>query len=144
MFRYVGIPGGCVWKCRVPHCTQWFCWSLSLWKMAISLGILTQHFQTHPSFHWDNDHEPLGLGVLTIFRHTQIRWDTRFHPVEAEPSQNPGFATSMLRSTAPRVTTSHCAEVAMVVTSSKALRHAAPRAVLGSGPGDVVLSNGLD
>ena len=23
----------------VPHCTQWFCWSLSLWKMAISLGI---------------------------------------------------------------------------------------------------------
>ena len=19
----------CVWKCRVPHCTQWFCWSLS-------------------------------------------------------------------------------------------------------------------
>ena len=21
---------GCVWKCRVPHCTQWFCWSLSL------------------------------------------------------------------------------------------------------------------
>ena len=30
---------GCVWKCCVPHCTQWFCWSLSLWKMAISLGI---------------------------------------------------------------------------------------------------------
>ena len=21
---------GCVWKCCVPHCTQWFCWSLSL------------------------------------------------------------------------------------------------------------------
>ena len=32
----------------VPHCTQWFCWSSSLWKMAISLGILTQHFQTNP------------------------------------------------------------------------------------------------
>ena len=32
----------------VPHCTQWFCWSLSLWKMAISLGRLTQHFQTNP------------------------------------------------------------------------------------------------
>ena len=32
----------------VPHCTQWFSWSLSLWKMAISLGILTQHFQTYP------------------------------------------------------------------------------------------------
>ena len=34
----------------VPHCTQWFCWSLSLWKMAISLG------------------------VYTIFRHTHIAW----------------------------------------------------------------------
>ena len=32
----------------VPHCTQWFSWSLSLWKMAISLGIWTQHFQTNP------------------------------------------------------------------------------------------------
>ena len=32
----------------VYHCTQWFCWSLSLWKIAISLGILTQHFQTNP------------------------------------------------------------------------------------------------
>ena len=36
----------------VPHCTQWFCWSLSLWKMAISLGILTQHFQVQT--HIDN------------------------------------------------------------------------------------------
>ena len=58
-------PFGYVWKCCVPHCTQWFCWSLSLWKMAISLGITphcthyptsvpypmdnyTQHFQTKP------------------------------------------------------------------------------------------------
>ena len=41
-----------VWVClkmlAKPHCTQWFCWSLSLWKMAISLGRLTQHFQTNP------------------------------------------------------------------------------------------------
>ena len=22
-------PFGCVWKCCVAHCTQWFCWSLS-------------------------------------------------------------------------------------------------------------------
>ena len=33
------VSNGFVWKCCVPHCTQWFCWSLSLWKMAISLGI---------------------------------------------------------------------------------------------------------
>ena len=39
---------GCVWKCRVPLKPVWFCWWLSLWKMAISLGILTQHFQTNP------------------------------------------------------------------------------------------------
>ena len=32
--------------------TQWFCWSLSLWKMAVSLGILTQHFQTNPHSFW--------------------------------------------------------------------------------------------
>ena len=38
---------GCVWKCCVPHCTQWFCWSLSLWKMAISLGIYPIFRQTH-------------------------------------------------------------------------------------------------
>ena len=33
----------------VPLNPVWFCWSLSLWKMAISLGILTQHFQTNPN-----------------------------------------------------------------------------------------------
>ena len=43
---------GFVWKCCVPHCTQWFCWSLSLWKMAISLGILTQHFQVQTQVLW--------------------------------------------------------------------------------------------
>ena len=32
-------PFGFVWKCCVPHCTQWFCWSLSLQKIAISLGV---------------------------------------------------------------------------------------------------------
>ena len=33
---------GCVWKCCVPHCTQWFCWSdnpYEKWLMAVSLGI---------------------------------------------------------------------------------------------------------
>ena len=39
-----------IWVCLkiVYPYTQWFCWSLSLWKMAISSGILTQHFQTNP------------------------------------------------------------------------------------------------
>ena len=41
-----------IWVCLkiVYPYTQWFCWSLSLWKMAISLGILTQHFQTNPKW----------------------------------------------------------------------------------------------
>ena len=43
------FPNGCVWKWLVPHCTQWFCWSLSLWKMAISLGRLTL-FSDKPKF----------------------------------------------------------------------------------------------
>ena len=42
-----------IWVClkmnSVPLNPVWFCWSFSLWKMAISLGILTQHFQTNPS-----------------------------------------------------------------------------------------------
>ena len=38
---------GCVWKCCVPLCTQWFCWSLSLWKMAISLGVYPIFRHTH-------------------------------------------------------------------------------------------------
>ena len=49
----------------VPHCTQWFCWSLSLLNGYISLGILTQHFQLYqpiPSI-W----EPLkSLDLLSI------------------------------------------------------------------------------
>ena len=40
---------GCVWKCCVPHCTQWFCWSLSLWKMASYHWEYTQYFQTNPN-----------------------------------------------------------------------------------------------
>ena len=37
----------CVWKCCVLLLTQWFCWSLSLRKMAISLGIYPIFRQTH-------------------------------------------------------------------------------------------------
>ena len=46
------LSDGCVWKWLVPHCTQWFCWSWSLYKMAMSLGRLTQHFQTNPDHIW--------------------------------------------------------------------------------------------
>ena len=31
----------------VPHCTQWFCWSFSLWKTAISLGVYHIFRHTH-------------------------------------------------------------------------------------------------
>ena len=35
---------------RLNHYTQWFCWSLSLWKMAISLGIYLIFRQTHMNY----------------------------------------------------------------------------------------------
>ena len=37
---------GCVWKCCVPHCTQWFCWSLSLLN-GYFIGNIP-YFQTNP------------------------------------------------------------------------------------------------
>ena len=49
----------------VPRKTQWFSWSLSLWKIAISLGILTQHFQTNPPGCWLRI--PPGCWLLMLF-----------------------------------------------------------------------------
>ena len=40
---------GCVWKCRVPHCTQWFCWSLSLWKIGYFIGNINPTFSDKPN-----------------------------------------------------------------------------------------------
>ena len=61
----------------VPHCTQWFSWSLSLWKMAISLRILTQHFQTNPNINqtWFQLYyiaiwliNPYMIGLVSIYQ----------------------------------------------------------------------------
>ena len=41
-----GLVNGCVWKCCVPHCTQWFCWSFFLWKWAI--GNINPTFSDKP------------------------------------------------------------------------------------------------
>ena len=56
----VGANWVCLKMLAKPHCSQWFCWSLSLWKIAISLGRLTQHFQTNPTFsqRCDSNHGP--------------------------------------------------------------------------------------
>ena len=49
-----------IWMCLKMLCTRlypvWFCWSLSLWKMAISLGILTQDFQTNINICGEHSH----------------------------------------------------------------------------------------
>ena len=42
-------PFGCVWKCRVPHCTQWFCWSLSLLN-GYFIGNINPTFSDKPIF----------------------------------------------------------------------------------------------
>ena len=58
---------GFVWKCRVPHCTQWFCWSLSLRKMAISLGIYPIFRPTHINrTFWAIE---IGPATLKAFEH---------------------------------------------------------------------------
>ena len=67
---------GCVWKWLVPLCTQWFCWSLSLWKMEISLGILTQHFQTNPYGTIWNNH----LSRLWDFSYTSCYTNLALRP----------------------------------------------------------------
>ena len=41
-------PFGCVWKCCVAHCTQWFCWSLFPMKNGYFIGNIPNIFrQTH-------------------------------------------------------------------------------------------------
>ena len=69
---------GCVWKWLVPLFTQWFCWSLSLWKMAImaiSLGILTLFSDSFPCFY-----SPCG-GVIPphLMRHAHPRCRCQCH-----------------------------------------------------------------
>ena len=39
---------GCVWKCCVPHCTQWFCWSLSLLN-GYFIGNINPTFSDKPT-----------------------------------------------------------------------------------------------
>ena len=47
-----GVLAGCVWKCREnPEKTNGFADHYP-YEMAISLGILTQHFQTNPAVVW--------------------------------------------------------------------------------------------
>ena len=70
----------------VPHCTQWFCWSLSRHEkwLAISLGRSTQHFQTNPC-------EEIGKGpdwktIQTVLVEKGDRWFWGWHSKEvSEP-----------------------------------------------------------
>ena len=39
---------GCVWKCCVTHCTQWFCWSLSLLN-GYFIGNINPTFSDKPN-----------------------------------------------------------------------------------------------
>ena len=41
---------GFVWKCCVPHCTQWFCWSLSLLN-GYFIGNINPTFSDKPTCH---------------------------------------------------------------------------------------------
>ena len=50
----------------VPLLTQWFCWSLSRFLMAISLGILTQHFQVETHIRCKRSQKP-NLSFKSLF-----------------------------------------------------------------------------
>ena len=59
---------GCVWKCCVPRKTQWFCWSLSRFEMAISLGIYPIFRQTHIVETWN-----ATVTLCFIMNHPSVR-----------------------------------------------------------------------
>ena len=75
----------------VPHCTQWFCWSLSLWKMAISLGRLTQHFQTNP----------YGWKMLKGWIPAISSWVNSNEAILASTEHHPGWAPAGPRASSP-------------------------------------------
>ena len=101
---YVNLPEG-IWVCLkiVYPYTQWFCWSLSLWKMAISLGILTQHFQTNPykmtisvrengrGLHRFQEHAELQLGLALHWGKAAVVSLKANHQSTAVPSPNLGL-----------------------------------------------------
>ena len=58
----------------VPRKTQWFSWSLSLWKMAISLGIWTQHFQTNPHY------QVIVIMIFVFIWWVPVQFVETFHP----------------------------------------------------------------
>ena len=41
---------GCLWKCFVPHCTQWFCWSLSPIFNGYFIGNINPTFSDKPTW----------------------------------------------------------------------------------------------
>ena len=62
----------------VPHCTQWFCWSLSLWRMAISLGI-------YPTFSDKAMYWYISWPLRTLI---QAPLDLVFHPFDITKSNH--------------------------------------------------------
>jgi hypothetical protein len=72
---------------------QWFSWSLSLWKMAISLGRLTQHFQTNPYIYIyypsiKSMKNPIVFHHITMFptRNPIVQWLAHHSPNESHRS----------------------------------------------------------
>ena len=66
---------GCVWKCCVPNCTQWFCWSLSLKKNGYFIGNINPTFSDKPIFQVCQLIAPKAATEITeaVFGELQLR-----------------------------------------------------------------------
>ena len=89
---------GCVWKCCVPHCTQWFCWSLSrFWEYTIKTihnhkNHICNHIYTHKNHYiWLFSDKPIfssgRLQILLLWcleKMMKVNWDLSKGPQMCE------------------------------------------------------------
>jgi hypothetical protein len=80
-YQHTEAIDGCVWKCCVPLCTQWFCWSLSLLNGYLFGNI--PYFQTNPDHVWLPIKQSATLvskavGTMGLWRHHGVDWTN--HP----------------------------------------------------------------
>ena len=70
---------GCVWKWLVPHCTQWFSWSLSLLN-GYFIGNINPTFSDKAIWHED-------LAIVSSVQKNQVRFLEVFGRVRSVPHE---------------------------------------------------------
>ena len=73
------VSGGFVWKWLVPHCTQWFCWSLSRHEKWLAIiGNIPYYYPNISQLY--SQYKPLLLVLLIII--PIIKWQTQHFQVQ--------------------------------------------------------------